>query len=63
MFRNFYIRQKYSARVASVLPVLLSALRISPPSGGPAHNGKVIGKDLVTYTYNQVGCIPVNIVP
>jgi hypothetical protein len=46
--------QKYSAKVTSVLPVLLSALRISPPSGGPAHDGKVIGKDLVAYTYDQV---------
>ena len=37
----------------SVLPVLMSAVRVSPPSNGPPHDGKVIGKDLVTYTYNQ----------
>ena len=45
--------QTYSAAVKSVLPVLMSAVRVSPPSNGPPHDGKVIGKDLVTYTYNQ----------
>jgi hypothetical protein len=34
--------------------VLLSAIRVSPPANGPAHAGKVIGQDEVTYTYNQV---------
>ena len=46
--------QTYSASVKSVLPVLLSAIRESPPSAGPPHGGKEIGKDVVTYTYNQV---------
>lgn len=50
--------QTYSAQVASILPVLLSAIRVSPPSDGPPHNGKVIGKDLVTYRYNQPVPIP-----
>lgn len=36
-----------------MLPVLLSAIRLSPPSDGPAHDGKVIGKDSVTYKYSQ----------
>ena len=48
--------QTYSAKVASVLPVLLSAIRASPPSDGPAHAGKEIGKDVVSYEYNQVSC-------
>ncbi|KAF5377203.1 hypothetical protein D9615_006474 [Tricholomella constricta] len=52
------VKVKYSAKVTSVLPVLLSAIRQSPPSNGPAHDGKVIGKDLVTYTYNQPVPIP-----
>lgn len=52
------VKIKYSAKVTSLLPVLLSALRISPPSDGPAHDGKVIGKDLVTYTYDQPIPIP-----
>ena len=46
--------QTYSAKVASVLPVLLSAIRASPPSDGPAHGGKEIGKDVVIYEYKQV---------
>jgi len=46
--------QKYSARVESVLPVLLSALRVSPPVDGNAHAGKEIGKEIVVYTYDQV---------
>jgi len=50
--------QTYSAQVASVLPALLSAIRINPPSDGPPHDGKVLGKDLVTYTYNQPVAIP-----
>ncbi|KAH9920341.1 uncharacterized protein B0H18DRAFT_1025042 [Fomitopsis serialis] len=41
---------------SSTIPVLLSAIRASPPSDGPAHDGKVIGKDVVTYTYNQAMC-------
>ncbi len=46
--------QTYTARVASVLPVLLSAIRISPPSEGAAHDGKIIGNDVVSYVYKQV---------
>ncbi|VDC07016.1 unnamed protein product [Peniophora sp. CBMAI 1063] len=48
----------YSAKVASTLPVLLSALRVTPPANGPAHGGKVVGKDVVTYEYNQPVAIP-----
>jgi leukotriene-A4 hydrolase len=46
--------QTYTARVASSLPVLLSAIRVSPPSEGPAHDGKIIGKEVVNYVYKQV---------
>ncbi|KAI0809133.1 peptidase family M1-domain-containing protein [Irpex lacteus] len=52
------VKITYSATVKSVLPVLLSAVRISPPSEGPAHGGKVVGKDVVTYTYEQSVPIP-----
>jgi hypothetical protein len=38
--------------------VLLSAIRKSPPSDGLVHDGKVIGKDQVTYVYNQVRLLP-----
>ncbi|KAF6765906.1 peptidase family M1-domain-containing protein [Ephemerocybe angulata] len=48
----------YDAKVTSVLPALLSAIRASPPADGPAHDGKEIGKDLVTYTYRQPVPIP-----
>ncbi|KAF7969825.1 hypothetical protein HWV62_25876, partial [Athelia sp. TMB] len=48
------VKIKYSANVTSVLPVLLSAVRQSPPSDGPPHDGKEIGKDAVTYVYDQV---------
>lgn len=47
-------RQKYSAKVSSVLPVLMSAKIVSPPSDGPPHAGKELGKDVVTYTFSQV---------
>ena len=46
--------QTYTASVTSVLPALMSAIRVSPPQDGPAHDGKVIGRDSVTYKYNQV---------
>ena len=46
--------KKYSAKVTSKLPVLISALRVSPPSDGPPHDGKVIGEDSVVYSYDQV---------
>ncbi|KAG5642560.1 hypothetical protein DXG03_002547 [Asterophora parasitica] len=52
------VKIKYAANVTSVLPVLLSAIRQSPPSHGPAHDGKVVGKDLVTYSYEQPVPIP-----
>jgi leukotriene-A4 hydrolase len=52
------VKLTYSASVRSVLPVLLSARRISPPSDGPAHGGKIIGKDEVVYTYDQPTPIP-----
>ncbi|KAK7684336.1 hypothetical protein QCA50_012660 [Cerrena zonata] len=48
----------YTASVASVLPVLLSAIRISPPVSGAPHGDKEIGKDVVTYTYKQPIPIP-----
>ena len=35
----------------------MSAVRVSPSSQGPAHDGKVIGKDSVVYTYSQVSNI------
>ncbi|KAG1847366.1 peptidase family M1-domain-containing protein [Suillus subluteus] len=52
------VKLTYSASARSVLPVLLSARRISPPSDGPAHDGKIIGKDEVVYTYDQPTPIP-----
>ncbi|KZV89070.1 hypothetical protein EXIGLDRAFT_838751 [Exidia glandulosa HHB12029] len=52
------VKITYSASVSSVLPVLLSAIRTSPPSDGPPHAGKEIGKDVVTYTYKQPTPIP-----
>ncbi|KAI0641084.1 peptidase family M1-domain-containing protein [Trametes meyenii] len=52
------VKVTYTAKVKSVLPALLSAIRVSPPSDGPAHDGKEIGKDFVTYEYNQPIPIP-----
>ncbi|KAJ7630308.1 peptidase family M1-domain-containing protein [Roridomyces roridus] len=52
------VKITYQATVASVLPVLLSAIRVSPPSEGPVHDGKVVGKDIVKYTYDQPVPIP-----
>ncbi|KAJ4475116.1 peptidase family M1-domain-containing protein [Lentinula lateritia] len=52
------VKIKYSAEVTSILPALMSAIRQSPPSDGPAHDGKVIGKDAVTYIYHQPIPIP-----
>ncbi|KAI0685548.1 hypothetical protein BC835DRAFT_1289940 [Cytidiella melzeri] len=52
------IKTTYSAKIASVLPVLMSAVRVSPPAGGPPHGGKVVGKDVLVYTYNQPVPIP-----
>ncbi|KAH8101514.1 peptidase family M1-domain-containing protein [Cristinia sonorae] len=52
------VKITYTAKVTSVLPALMSANRVSPPSDGPPHDGKVIGKDAVTYAYNQPVPIP-----
>ncbi|KAG6829894.1 hypothetical protein H0H92_003027 [Tricholoma furcatifolium] len=52
------VKITYSARVTSVFPVLLSAVRQSPAPNGPVHDGKEVGKDQVTYTYNQPVPIP-----
>ncbi|KAJ7352538.1 peptidase family M1-domain-containing protein [Mycena albidolilacea] len=52
------VKITYTATVSSILPVLLSAIRVSPPPDGPAHDGKIIGKDSVTYSYNQPVPIP-----
>ena len=52
--QNLTLSQTYTAKVTSVLPVLLSAIRVSSPSEGPAHDGKTIGKDAVSYEYKQV---------
>ncbi|KAF9261926.1 metalloprotease [Marasmius fiardii PR-910] len=52
------VKITYSATVQSVLPVLMSALRTSPSTDGPPHDGKVIGEDSVTYVYNQPEPIP-----
>ena len=41
----------------SILPVVLSAIRVSPPSES-VHNGKALGQDEVTYVYNQPTPIP-----
>ncbi|KAH6904902.1 leukotriene-A4 hydrolase [Coprinopsis sp. MPI-PUGE-AT-0042] len=48
----------YDAKVKSVLPALMSSVRVSPPADGPAHDGKEIGKDAVTYSYRQPVPIP-----
>ncbi|GAB1528119.1 Leucyl aminopeptidase yscIV [Rhizoctonia solani] len=52
------VKITYSADVMSVLPVLMSALRLSPPTDGPAHQGKEVGVELVRYQYNQPIAIP-----
>ncbi|KDQ55005.1 hypothetical protein JAAARDRAFT_60446 [Jaapia argillacea MUCL 33604] len=52
------VKITYDAEVSSVLPILLSAVRVSPPSDGPAHDGKEIGKDIVFYSYKQPVPIP-----
>ncbi|KAI0757548.1 metalloprotease [Daedaleopsis nitida] len=52
------VKITYTAKVHTVLPALLSAIRVSPPSDGPAHDGKEIGKDVVTYEYKQPVPIP-----
>ncbi|KAJ3533495.1 hypothetical protein NM688_g7274 [Phlebia brevispora] len=52
------VKTTYTAKVSSVLPALMSAVRVAPPQDGPSHDGKVIGKDVVTYTYDQPVPIP-----
>ncbi|KAG6919449.1 hypothetical protein DXG01_005708 [Tephrocybe rancida] len=52
------VKISYSAKVTSIFPVLLSAIRQSPSSTGPVHDGKVVGKDPVTYSYHQPVPIP-----
>ncbi|KAI9567862.1 hypothetical protein HD554DRAFT_2205270 [Boletus coccyginus] len=52
------VKLTYEAKATCVLPVLLSAQRISPPSDGPPHGGKDIGIDAVTYEYKQTEPIP-----
>ncbi|KAG6874151.1 hypothetical protein C0995_005569 [Termitomyces sp. Mi166 len=50
--------QPIYARAVVPLQVLLSAIRQSPPQTGPVHDGKVVGKDPVTYSYHQPVPIP-----
>ncbi|KAK2459750.1 hypothetical protein APHAL10511_008182 [Amanita phalloides] len=52
------VKITYTAHVVSVFPVLLSAIRRSPPCDGTPHDGKVIGQDPVSYTYEQPIPIP-----
>ncbi|KAI5118515.1 hypothetical protein M0805_007684 [Coniferiporia weirii] len=52
------VKLTYSAKVTSALPVLMSAIRVSPPVEGPVHGGKTIGKELITYEYKQPTPIP-----
>ncbi|KAJ7591549.1 peptidase family M1-domain-containing protein [Mycena floridula] len=52
------VKITYSATVSAILPILLSAIRVSPPSDGPSHDGKIVGTDIVTYTYRQPIPIP-----
>ncbi|TBU30770.1 metalloprotease [Dichomitus squalens] len=52
------VKITYTSKAKSVLPALMSAIRVSPPSDGPAHDGKEVGKDWVTYEYRQPIPIP-----
>ncbi len=52
-----FIKAPYSARVKSTLPVLMSALRVSPAvvdGEEGMHDGKHVGQDAVEYVYEQV---------
>ncbi|KAF8308664.1 zincin [Clavulina sp. PMI_390] len=51
------VKITYSAKVRSVLPALMSAIRVSPPSE-VVHGGKQVGVDEVEYEYNQPTAIP-----
>ncbi|KAI5991089.1 peptidase family M1-domain-containing protein [Pisolithus orientalis] len=52
------VKFTYNARVTAVLPVLMSAILISPASTGPPHDGRKIGQDKVTYVFLQSVPIP-----
>ncbi|KAG1741787.1 peptidase family M1-domain-containing protein [Suillus paluster] len=52
------VKVTYEAKITSVLPALMSAIRVSPPAEGPVHDGKIVGQDEVTYVYNQPVPIP-----
>ncbi|CEL62166.1 leukotriene-A4 hydrolase [Rhizoctonia solani AG-1 IB] len=52
------VKITYSADVTSLLPVLMSALCLSPPSNDSVHEGKEVGVELVKYQYNQPIPIP-----
>lgn len=52
------VKATYEARIASVFPALMSAIRVSPPAEGPVHDGKIVGQDAVIYVYNQPVPIP-----
>ncbi|KAG8823910.1 hypothetical protein FRC19_002883 [Serendipita sp. 401] len=52
------VKITYTSTVQSVLPVCMSAIRVSPPSNGPLHDGKTVGKDEVVYKYKQPTPIP-----
>ncbi|KAL4069032.1 peptidase family M1-domain-containing protein [Scleroderma citrinum] len=52
------VKFTYEARITAVLPVLMSAVRVSPPSTGLPHDGKEIGKEEVEYVYRQPVPIP-----
>ncbi|KAH7106395.1 peptidase family M1-domain-containing protein [Auriculariales sp. MPI-PUGE-AT-0066] len=49
------VKTSFTAEVTSTLPVLLSAIRISPPSDAPTKNP---GSEAVTYKYKQPVRIP-----
>ncbi|KAG8836286.1 hypothetical protein FRC17_007436 [Serendipita sp. 399] len=52
------VKITYTAAVQSTLPVCMSAIRVSPPSNGPIHDGKTVGKDEIVYKYKQPTPIP-----
>ncbi|OJA13479.1 hypothetical protein AZE42_04405 [Rhizopogon vesiculosus] len=57
-FHTPSVKTTYEAKITSALPALMSAIRVSPPPEGPAHDGRIIGQDEVTYLYNQPVPIP-----
>ncbi|KAI6159444.1 peptidase family M1-domain-containing protein [Pisolithus thermaeus] len=52
------VKFTYNAHVTAVLPILMSAILVSPPSTGPPHGGRKIGQDEVTYVFQQSIPIP-----